>query len=85
MINCVTGERGAQRGADTDRAADDAETEIEPPRASRDICDHEWNGNAENCGADATDQNCVNRLPTTNPSNPDDGFAGRLVWPLPKK
>src|SRR6516165_5503155 len=56
MINCVTGERGAQRGADTDRAADDSETKIEPPRASRDICDHEWKGNAENCGADAIER-----------------------------
>jgi len=31
MINCVTGERGAQRGADTDRAADDPKPEIETP------------------------------------------------------
>jgi hypothetical protein len=53
MINCVTGERGAQRGADTDRAADDPKPEIEPSRAVRDIRDHERKGHAENSGADA--------------------------------
>ena len=53
MINCVTGEGRAQRGADTDRATHDSEPEIEPPRSPRDIRDHERNGHAENSGADA--------------------------------
>jgi hypothetical protein len=41
-----------------------------------------WGSWVQDCGANIiTDQNCLNRLPTTSPGNPDDGFAGRLVWP----
>ena len=76
MINCVTGERGAQRGTDTDRAADDAEAEIEPPRAARDIRDHEWNGHAENRGADAIERlhdNNQIRVADENKQHPAQG------------
>lgn len=45
-----------------------------------------WGSFVQDCGANvATDSNCQNRLPTTNPTNPDDGFAGRLVWPPPEQ
>jgi hypothetical protein len=41
-----------------------------------------WGSWVQDCGANvATDPNCTRRYPKTNPGNPDDGFAGRLVWP----
>jgi hypothetical protein len=41
-----------------------------------------WGSWVQDCGANAlTDPNCTKRLPKINPANPDDGFAGRLVWP----
>jgi len=41
-----------------------------------------WGSWLQECGANiVTDQTCVRRLPTTAPTNPTDGFAGRLVWP----
>ncbi len=55
MIDRVAGERGAQRSADADRAADDAEPEIEPSGAAHDVRDHERENHAENGGADAVE------------------------------
>ena len=41
-----------------------------------------WGSWVQDCGANvATSPGCVSRYPHTNPANPDDGFAGRLVWP----
>jgi hypothetical protein len=41
-----------------------------------------WGSWVQDCGANAaTDPNCTKRYPKINPGNPDDGFAGRLVWP----
>jgi hypothetical protein len=41
-----------------------------------------WGSFVQDCGANvATDTNCQSRVPATNPTNPDNGFAGRLVWP----
>jgi hypothetical protein len=41
-----------------------------------------WGSFVQDCGTNlATDPNCLSRLPQTNPGNPQDGFAGRLVWP----
>jgi hypothetical protein len=41
-----------------------------------------WGSWVQDCGTNAvTDPNCQSRIPTTNPANPSDGFAGRLVWP----
>src|SRR5215471_14339866 len=53
MVARVTGERGAQRGADAYCATDDAESEIEPSRAARDIRNHERQNHAQDRGADA--------------------------------
>ena len=41
-----------------------------------------WASFVQDCGANLlTDPNCTSRWPGTNPGNPQDGFAGRLVWP----
>jgi hypothetical protein len=41
-----------------------------------------WGSFVQDCGTNLlTDPNCQKRLPQTNPGNPQDGFAGRLVWP----
>jgi hypothetical protein len=41
-----------------------------------------WGSFVQDCGTNlVTDPNCLSRLPQTNPANPQDGFAGRLVWP----
>ena len=48
MINSVAGQRGAERRADADRAADDPEPEIEPTRAARDVGHDEWKRHTEN-------------------------------------
>jgi hypothetical protein len=41
-----------------------------------------WGSFVQDCGTNlATDPNCQSRWPQTNPGNPQDGFAGRLVWP----
>jgi hypothetical protein len=41
-----------------------------------------WASFVQSCGADVrTDPNCIKRFPTINPNTPQDGFAGRLVWP----
>ena len=50
MINSVAGQRGAERRADADRAADDPEPEIEPTRAARDVGHDEWKRHTENNG-----------------------------------
>ena len=40
-----------------------------------------WASFAQDCGDNlVTDPNCSRRLPGTNPADPQDGFAGRLVW-----
>jgi hypothetical protein len=41
-----------------------------------------WGSWVQDCGANiVTDPNCQSRYPGTNPADPEDGFAGRLVWP----
>lgn len=41
-----------------------------------------WGSFVQDCGTNlVTDPNCQARLPQTNPGDPQDGFAGRLVWP----
>jgi hypothetical protein len=41
-----------------------------------------WGSWVQDCGTNvATDPNCQSRYPGTNPADPEDGFAGRLVWP----
>ena len=41
-----------------------------------------WGAWVQDCGDNlVTDVRCRNRLPAQNPANPQDGFAGRLVWP----
>ena len=41
-----------------------------------------WGSFVQDCGTNLlTDPNCQSRLPQTNPGDPQDGFAGRLVWP----
>jgi len=41
-----------------------------------------WASFVRDCGDSlVTDPNCSSRYPETNPGNPQDGFAGRLVWP----
>ena len=41
-----------------------------------------WGSWVQDCGDNlVTDVRCRNRLPAENPANPQDGFAGRLVWP----
>ena len=49
-INSVAGQRGAERRADADRAADDPEPEIEPTRAARDVGHDERKRHTENNG-----------------------------------
>jgi hypothetical protein len=41
-----------------------------------------WGSYVQDCGDNiVTAPDCQKRYPGTNPGNPDDGFAGRLVWP----
>ena len=41
-----------------------------------------WGSWVQDCGANIlTGPNCQSRLPSHAPTNPTDGFAGRLVWP----
>jgi hypothetical protein len=41
-----------------------------------------WGSFVQDCGTNmVTDPHCQARWPQTNPGNPQDGFAGRLVWP----
>jgi hypothetical protein len=41
-----------------------------------------WGSWVQDCGTNiVTSPSCQSRYPGTNPGNPDDGFAGRLVWP----
>ena len=41
-----------------------------------------WGSWVQDCGTNiVTDPNCQSRYPGTNPADPEDGFAGRLVWP----
>src|SRR5206468_2360346 len=41
-----------------------------------------WASFVQDCGTSlVTDPNCTSRYPQTDPGNPQDGFAGRLVWP----
>jgi hypothetical protein len=45
-----------------------------------------WGSFVQDCGTNLlTDPNCQSRLPQTNPGDPQDGFAGRLVWPTATK
>ena len=55
MIEGKSGKRGAQRGADAHRAADDAEPEVEAARTAGDIGHHERKRHAEHGGADAVE------------------------------
>ena len=56
MVARITSKRGAQRSTNPDRAAHDAQREIEPPSAARDIRDHKRQNHAENRGADAIEK-----------------------------
>ena len=41
-----------------------------------------WASFVQDCGTNMlTDPNCQSRWPQDHPADPDDGFAGRLVWP----
>jgi len=41
-----------------------------------------WASFVQDCGTSLLlDPNCSSRSPAYNPGNPQDGFAGRLVWP----
>jgi hypothetical protein len=41
-----------------------------------------WGSWVQDCGANLlTDPGCTERYPGINPADPEDGFAGRLVWP----
>jgi len=41
-----------------------------------------WGSWVQDCGPNvATSPGCTTRYPHINPADPDDGFAGRLVWP----
>ena len=41
-----------------------------------------WGSWVQDCGPNMlTSPSCLSRLPAINPADPQDGFAGRLVWP----
>jgi hypothetical protein len=41
-----------------------------------------WGSWVQDCGLNlATSPTCTSRYPSINPADPEDGFAGRLVWP----
>jgi hypothetical protein len=43
-----------------------------------------WGSWVQDCGVSiVSSPGCTTRFPHINPANPDDGFAGRLVWPAP--
>jgi hypothetical protein len=43
-----------------------------------------WASFVQDCGPDMlTSPECTSRWPATNPGDPQDGFAGRLVWHTP--
>jgi len=50
MIERVAGDRGAERCADTDGAADNTKPQVESACATRDVGHDEWKGHAENGG-----------------------------------
>lgn len=44
-----------------------------------------WGSWVQDCGTNiATSPGCTSRYPAINPADPENGFAGRLVWPPQK-
>src|SRR6266516_132884 len=56
MIHRITGKRGAQRSADAYRATNDAETEIESSRPTRDVRHDKRQNHAQGCCAHAIEK-----------------------------